>query len=203
MIPNMADASLKILIILGSTREGRFSEKPGRYMFDELSKVTGVEAELIDLREWNLPFYDQSAPPSSIKVPYTHDIANTWKAKVGEADAFIIIAPEYNHGYPAVLKNALDWVYKEWNNKPIGFVSYGSAMGTRSVEQLRQVAVELQMMPIRNAIHLPLDMFRGAVAVPYDAALFKPLREPMDRVQGFFDQLLWWAQALKAAREQK
>lgn len=196
---------LRIQIILGSTREGRFSEKAGAYIFEELKKREGIQAELIDLRDWPLPFYDQPFTPSSATGPYSHDIANKWKEKVGEADGYIIILPEYNHGYPAVLKNALDWVFNEWNNKPIGFVSYGSAMGTRSVEQMRQVAVELQMVPIRNAVHLPVEVLRALRAAenPLDPELWESLREPLDKVNGFFDQLLWWARVLKPAREQK
>lgn len=201
----MANDLINVHVILGSTRKNRFSEKIGKYVFDELQKVSGVRAELVDLRDWPLPFYDEPASPSSTKGPYASELANKWKAKVAEADAYIMIAPEYNHSMPAVLKNALDWVYYEWNNKPVGFVAYGSAMGARSVEHLRQIAVELQMAPIRNAIHLPIDVLRAASGAPaYDASLFAPLRQgPLDRVQGFFDQLLWWARALKPAREAK
>jgi len=149
---------LKIHIILGSTRPGRFSEKPGKWILGELQKKEGIEAELIDLRDWTLPFFNESKSPSSMKgEPYSLEIANEWAKKVGEADGFIIVTPEYNHGYPAVLKNALDYVYDQWNNKPVGFVSYGGVSGgTRSVQQLRQVVIELQMVPIRNGIHFPL-----------------------------------------------
>ena len=110
-----------------------------------------------------------------------------------------MIAPEYNHGYTAVLKNALDYVYQEWNNKPIGFVTYGGAMGARSVEQLREVAVELQMAPIRNAIHMPYDVIIAAGKGTPENELFAPFSE---RATGFIDQLLWWGKALKAARAQ-
>ena len=201
----METKPLNIHVILGSTRKERFSEKPGTYIFDELKKREDVTAELIDLRDWPLPFYDEPASPSYTKGPYGNELGNKWKAKVAEADGYIIIAPEYNHGYPAVLKNALDWVYYEWNNKPVGFVSYGSVLGARSVEQLRQVAVELQMVPIRNAIHIPSNVYMAAMneTTPVNPELFKPLREPMDRVSGFFDQLVWFATTLKAARQAK
>jgi len=193
---------LNIFVILGSTRTNRFSEKPGAYIFDELKKREGVRAELIDLRDWPLPFYDEAESPSYLKGRYTNELAKKWAAKIAEADGFIIILPEYNHGYPAVLKNALDWVYSEWNNKPVAFVGYGSALGARSMEQMRQVAVELQMVPVRNAIHIPSAVYMAVMKenAPVSPELFKPLREPTDRVGGLFDQLLWFARVLKAAR---
>src|SRR3989338_3503215 len=185
-----------IHIIIGSTREGRFSEKPARYMYAELGKRTDVQAELVDLRDWPLPFFDQSVTPSYKRAPYPYEMVERWSAKVGEADGYIIVAPEYNHGYPAVLKNAIDWVFKEWAHKPIGFVSYGSAMGARSVEQLRQVAIELSLVPLRPAIHIPGEMYMAAAkADDADVATaFAPMQE---RVSGFFDELVRIAQALK------
>lgn len=196
---------LKIYVILGSTRKERFSEKPGTYIFDELKKREGVAAELVDLRDWPLPFYDEAASPNMLKGNYTNELAKKWAAKVAEADGYIIILPEYNHGYPAVLKNALDWVYAEWAEKPVGFVGYGNAMGARSTEQMRQVVIELQMVPIRNAIHIPSAVFMAAYKekTPVNPELFKSLREPRDRVGELFDQLVWFATVLKAARQAK
>ena len=150
--------SLKIHVIIGSTRQNRFSDKPAHYILDELNKEIGVQAELIDLRDWPLPFYNESGAPLMLKGNYTNELAKKWAAKVGEADGYIMVTPEYNHGYTAVLKNAIDWVYAEWTKKPIGFVGYGNAGGARAIEQLRQVVVELQMYPIKNAIHIPLEV---------------------------------------------
>jgi NAD(P)H-dependent FMN reductase len=108
---------------------------------------------------------------------------------VGEADGYVIVSPEYNHGYSAVLKNALDWVYTEWTKKPVGFVGYGSTGGARAIEQLRQVVVELDMVPLREAIHVPLEVYLAVMKETAPAApeLFKPLREGMfgDRVATF------------------
>ncbi len=185
---------IKIQIIIGSTREGRFSDKPARYMHTELVKREGVEAELIDLRDWPLPFFDQSMTPSYKTAPYPHEIVERWAAKVGEADGYIIVAPEYNHGYPAVLKNALDWVYKEWNHKPVGFVSWGSVGGARAVEQLQQGVNELSMVAIRPAIHIPWELL---VAVKEDEKAFAPMGE---RTAGFLDELLKLAGVLKPLR---
>src|SRR4051812_30838227 len=118
---------LTIQVILGSTRKNRFSEKPGTYIFEELKKREGVAAELIDLRDWPLPFYNEGGSPNSLKGNFENELGNKWNAKIAQADGYIMISPEYNHGYSAVLKNAMDWVYGErWAKKPVGFVSYGS-----------------------------------------------------------------------------
>jgi NAD(P)H-dependent FMN reductase len=198
------DTPIKIKIIVGSTRQGRFSEKPAQWIYEEAKKLDGVEAELLDLRDYPMPFFESPISPSMAQGKYENEVVQKWAEKIKESDAFIIVTPEYNHGYPAVLKNAMDVIYPEWNKKPVGFVSYGSAMGARSVEQLRQVAIELQMAPIRNAIHIPVDIFFAAMMGkgPQGPEMFESIRKsPMgDRVQIFFDDLLWWAKALKAAR---
>lgn len=193
--------SLKIKVIIGSTRQNRFSEKPAHWIFEELKKREGVDAELLDLREYPMPFFDEPVSPSYAKEPYTNEVVKKWSAKIKEADGFIIVTPEYNHAFPAVLKNALDYVYYEWNNKPVGFVSWGSAGGARSIQQLRPVMIELQMAPIRNSVHIPGELYMKTVneKMPIDPAIFSSLDE---RAQGLFDQLIWWTKALKTAREQ-
>jgi NAD(P)H-dependent FMN reductase len=198
------NAPIKIKIIIGSTRQGRFSEKPAYWIYEEAKKLDGVDVELLDLRDYPMPFFESPMSPSMAHGKYENEVVQKWAEKIREADAFIIVTPEYNHGYPAVLKNAMDVIYPEWNRKPVGFVAYGSVMGARSVEQLRQVAIELQMAPIRNAIHIPVDIFFAAMMGkgPLGSEMFEPIRKsPMgDRVQIFFDELLWWAKALKTAR---
>ena len=193
----MADAKLNIKVILGSTRKGRFSDKPGAWLLEQLKKHKGIDAEVLDLRDYPMPFFDEVETPSYKKQPYADPAVRKWTAKVKEGDAYIIVTSEYNHGYTAVLKNAIDYVYQEWNNKPIAFVSYGSVHGARAVEQLREVAIELQMVPIRNAIHMPYDVVAaigqgktlGEAFAPYEA-----------RAKGLIEQLMWWAKPLKAAR---
>ena len=196
--------TIKIQVIIGSTRQGRFSEKPAQWIFEEAKKLEDVEVELLDLRDYEMPFFDSPMPPSMAKGQYSNEIVKKWAEKVNDGDAFIIVSPEYNHGYSAVLKNALDVIYPEWHRKPVGFVSYGSAMGARSVEQLRQVAVELQMAPIRHAIHIPVDIFMAAMMGkgPTGPEMFEPIRKSPagDPVERFFNDLLWWARALKTAR---
>jgi NAD(P)H-dependent FMN reductase len=193
------DKPLNVQVIIGSTRPNRYGDKPAHWIFNILKEKAGVEAQLIDLRDWPLPFFDEPVSTSQIKGNYKNPLGKKWAEKIGEADAFIITAAEYNHGYTAVLKNALDWVYPEWNNKPVAFVGYGSVLGGRAIEQLREVSIELQMAPIRNAVHIPSDIYRATVEekVPPNPELFKPLKEKAD---GLIEQLLWWGRALRAAR---
>ncbi len=177
---------LNIQVILGSTREGRKGEMVASWAMEQLKYIKGITFELIDLKEWNLPFLDEKES----------EIVTKWGEKVKEADGYIIITPEYNHGYPAPLKNALDSAYDEWNKKPVAFISYsiGIGAGIRAVEQLRQVAVELQMVPVRDALHIP--------------SIGKTFQDgkPVDNVSGerltkVIDSLVWWAEALKKARD--
>jgi NAD(P)H-dependent FMN reductase len=192
--------NIKIKVIIGSTRQGRFSEKPAHWIFDEARKLPGVDVELLDLRDYPMPFFDEAIPPSAIKEPYANPIVQKWTQKIADGEAFIVVTPEYNHGPSAVLKNAFDYVNREWHKKPIGFVSYGSALGARGIQQLRITAIELQMAPIRQAILIPGAVYMAASkeTTPVKPELFEPIAAAKDT---FLDQLLWWAKALKTARD--
>jgi NAD(P)H-dependent FMN reductase len=199
-------APLSIKVILGSTREGRFGDKPAHWILGEAALRPGVDAELLDLRDFPLPFFDRPTSPTREGGVYANPAVTRWAEKISPADAYIVVSPEYNRGYPAVLKNALDHLYPEWVRKPIGFVSYGNAGGARAVEQLRLVAIELQMWPIRNGLHLPLEVYLAAMRepVPPNPEVFAPMKNMFgDRVAMFFDELLWAARALRAGRDQK
>lgn len=186
---------IKIQIILGSTRPRRFSEKPGKWIFELLQKRAEIAAELIDLRDYPLPFFDEPISPAMSKGGYSNKAVEKWANKVAEADGYIMVTPEYNHGYSAVLKNALDYLYYEWNNKPVGFVAYGGMGGARAVEQLREVAVELQMVPIRDAVHIP------AFWALLDKAGNLKTETLNDSAKAMLDVLIRWAKILKQARE--
>lgn len=188
---------LTIQIILGSTRPERQSEKVGKWVAEQARKNKELNVEILDLRDYPMPFFNEPAPPSTLQGKYSDKVAAKWAKKVAEGDAYILIAPEYNHGYPAVLKNALDYPYFEWNNKPVAFVSYGGVAGARSVEQLRQVVGELRMVSMRDAVHISgVWQAFDETGHPKDSAL-----------NGFadkmLDQLVWWATLLKKARSQK
>ena len=199
-----ATAPLALKVILGSTREGRFGDKPAHWILGEASRQPGVAAELLDLRDFPLPFFDRPLSPGREGGVYPDPAVTRWAAQIAPADAYIIVGPEYNHGYSAVLKNALDHLYPEWARKPVGFVSYGNVGGARAVEQLRLVAIELQMWPIKTSLHLPLEVYLAAMKepVPPNPQIFEPLKKGLggDRVAQFFGDLLWAARALKAAR---
>jgi NAD(P)H-dependent FMN reductase len=189
----------EISVIVGSTRQGRFSEKPAHWILEHLKKRDGVQARLLDLRDFPMPFFDQAMPPAMPgRPPYENEIVRKWTAAIAASDGFIFVTPEYNFGPPAVLKNAIDWVYPEWNRKAIAFVSYGGASGARSVQQLRETAVELQLAPIRTAVHIPAATlwahFKGG-------DVDKGLAELEAPAQTMLDDLIWWTTALKAARK--
>src|SRR5437762_441696 len=119
---------MKISVIVGSTRQGRFSEKPSKWILQQLQKREGIEAQLLDLRDFPMPFFDQPMPPAMPgRPPYEHEVVKKWTAHIAASDGFVFVTPEYNYGTSAVLKNAIDWVYPEWNRKVAAFVSYGSA----------------------------------------------------------------------------
>lgn len=199
------DEKLKIKVIIGSTRQNRYSEKPAYWIYGELAKEAGVEAEILDLRDYPMPFLESAKPPSASGGKYEDEVTQKWAAKINEADAYIVVSPEYNHGYPAVLKNAIDALFHEWARKPIGFVSYGAVGGARAVEQLRLVVIELQMFPIRNSIAVPAEVYMKTMGekVPVDPELFAPIRNGRfgDHLGKFFSQLIWSARVLKVARE--
>lgn len=130
------------------------SEKIGAWVMEQSKNIPGVEFELVDLKDYSLPFFDEPISPSMLKEPYSNPVVAKWTQKIAEGNAYLVITPEYNHGYTAVLKNALDYVYKEWNGKKVGFVGYGTLGAARAIEQLRQVVIELQMIPVRNAVHI-------------------------------------------------
>src|SRR6202043_4032694 len=146
-----------ISVIVGSTREGRFSEKPAKWILQHLKKREGVDARLLDLRDFPMPFFDQPATPAMPgRPPYKNEVVQRWTAAIAQSDGFVVVTPEYNYGTSAVLKNAIDWVYPEWNRKAAGFVSYGSAMGARSGKQLRERIIEVQINPILSSFHIPV-----------------------------------------------
>jgi len=183
---------IKIQIIIGSTREGRRSEMVARWIYDLAKTRKDAEFELLDLRDYPLPFFNEKGSPQSLndEIP----VAKKWRDKVSQADGYIIVSPEYNHGYPAVLKNALDYTYKPWNDKPVGFVSYGSVGGARAIEQLRLVSIELQMAPIETSIGLMKirEIFDENGKMKDDAY--------SKRVEGLLDNLILWADALLKIR---
>ena len=147
---------MNLKIILGSTRQGRTSERISNALMHILEKRTDITTEVLDLRDYNVPFLHEEVMPISRKI-ITDPVTQKWSDKIAQAEAFIIVVPEYNGGYPGVLKNALDILYKEWNNKPVGFVGYsgGSSGGTSAVAQLQDVTRAVKMIPVTCVITIP------------------------------------------------
>lgn len=189
-------STLNVKVIIGSTRPNRFSEQAANWIFEKAKQRTTLAVELLDLRDYPLPFFEEPLPPGLAKDGYTHPVVTRWRDKIKEADGYIVATPEYNHGYPAVLKNALDYTYFAWAKKAISFVSWGGLGGARSVEQLRAVAIELDMAPVRAAVHIPnFWMFLD------DKGKFKSFDPYEQAGDALLDQHIWWAGALKAARQ--
>ena len=147
----------KIGIIVGSTRPGRFADHPAKWINEIAGKREEFDVELLDLRDWPMPFFNEEMSPAW--GPSKNEVALRWQKKIDSLDGFIIVAAEYNRGPTAVLKNALDYAYKEWNKKPVAFVGYGGVGGARAVEQLRLNAIELQMAPTRAAVHIQIPVY--------------------------------------------
>jgi NAD(P)H-dependent FMN reductase len=186
---------LRLGIILGSTRTGRFADRPGAWFVELASKRAELAVELVDLRDYPLPFFDE--PKSPFREPSKHEVAVRWARKVAELDAFVFVTGEYNHGIPASLKNALDYLYAEWNRKPAAYVAYGNAGGARGVEQLRLNLVELQAAPLRSAVHIGRPEFHDMLLHGKTFADFPHLEQAANVM---LDDLVWWGRALRAAR---
>ncbi|MGZ4235751.1 MAG: NADPH-dependent FMN reductase [Solirubrobacteraceae bacterium] len=144
----------RLSIIIGSTRPGRAGLPIADWFADRARGHGGFEIDVVDLAELNLPMLDEPNHPRLRQ--YTHQHTKDWSVRVGGSDAFVIVTPEYNHGYSAAVKNAIDYLHHEWHYKPVGFVSYGGvAAGTRAMQQLKQVVTALRMLPLTDAVNIP------------------------------------------------
>lgn len=181
---------LKVGLILASSRQGRNGELIAEWLTGQFKSRTDVQLKMIDLREWVLPAYDFETGPRVAEKSFVEgSIEKKWSRLIRDLDAFIILTPEYNHGYPGSLKNALDCLYTPWNYKPVAFVSYGfSASGARAIEQLRLVAIELRMIPIRDELNISLNF-------SFDGSLSR-------RAITMIDELLWMTEIMKSARSE-
>ncbi len=186
----------KIAIIIGSTRDSRFGDKPAKWIYDAAAARDDIDVEIVDLKDWPLPFFNEVA--SNAWAPTQNEVGQRWQKKVAEFDGYIFVTAEYNRSIPAALKNALDFAYPEWNKKAAAVVGYGSVGGARAVEHLRTIAIELQMAPTRSGVHIQGADFMAAWQQGKDLREFAHL-EP--NVKTMLDELVWWTKALKTARE--
>ena len=186
----------RVGIVISTTREGRFGDKPAAWIRDHAAARGDLEVEIVDLRDYPMAFFDEPAPP--LYMPPKDVAALRWGRKVAELDGFIFVTAEYNRGPPAALKNALDYAYTEFNRKPAAFVGYGGVGGARAVEQLRLTSIELQMAPTRSGVHIGGGDFIGMLMQGKTFADM-PHLDPTAVVM--LDELVWWVNALKAARD--
>ena len=182
-------------IILASTRPGRKGPAVATWMYEIATRRKEFKTELVDLAVINLPFLDEPNLPRFHE--YTKEHTKNWSRLIDSADAFIFVTAEYNYGYPATLKNALDFLFHEWTYKPVAFVSYGGiAGGTRSVQQLKQVVTTLKMLPVTEAVHIPfISKFINKEGVFHAEEGFMKSADIM------LDELLKWTESLRRMRE--
>jgi NAD(P)H-dependent FMN reductase len=183
----------RIGIILGSTRPNRNGEQVAKWVYDVASRRDDAEFELVDLRDYPLPHLDEPLPPSMGQ--YSNEHTRQWADKIASFDGFVIVTPEYNHSTSGVLKNAIDYLYAEWNNKAVGFVSYGGVGGARAAEHLRLVAGELQMADVRQQVALSL------ITEFENFSVFKPGDYSLGSLNTLLDQVIAWSTALAPLRQ--
>ena len=182
----------RIGIILGSTRPNRNGEQVAKWVLEIASRREDAEFELVDLRDYPLPHLDEPLPPSIGQ--YANDHTKQWAKKIASFDGFVIVTPEYNHSTSGVLKNAIDYLYAEWNNKAVGFVSYGGVGGARAAEHLRLVAGELQMADVRQQVALSM------ITEFENFSTFKPGTYNLNALHTLLDQVIAWSTALAPLR---
>jgi NAD(P)H-dependent FMN reductase len=183
---------LRVAIIIGSTRPGRKADAVAKWVYEIAQKRGDAEFELVDIKDFDLPLLDE--PMSPMMAQYTHEHTKKWSEKIASFDAYVFVTPEYNHGTSGALKNAIDYLYKEWVNKAAGFVSYGGAAGVRAVENLRLVMSELQVADVRAQVGLSLFTDFENFSV------FKPAPQHEKSVNAMLDQVFAWGGALKNLR---
>jgi NAD(P)H-dependent FMN reductase len=188
----------RIAVIIGSTRPTRFADKPAQWMLKQAQTRDDMEVELLDLRDFKLPFFDEKA--SNMWMPSENPEAVRWQQTIARFDGFIFVVAEYNHSITAALKNALDEAYKEWIRKPFTAIGYGAVGAARAIEHLRLVAIELQMVSTHAAVHIGGGDFMAVFPMGGN----KPIEEIEDHLlpntKTALDELVWWAKATMAAK---
>ena len=189
---------LKVGLIVGSTRPNRFADVPVRWLVEGASARRDLQLTVLDLRDIRLPFLNEPASPMFTGGVFSEPAAEAWRGRIAEFDAFVAIVAEYNHGPTAVLKNAFDSALIEWYRKPIAFVGYGGVGAARAIETLRGVVIELQMAPIRHEVNISMEPFLGILQKGRALNDYEYLVQSREAM---FDHLVWWGEALKAARQ--
>ena len=187
-----------IALIIGSTRAARFADKPAHWMLDVAKKRTDMSVELVDLRDYNLPLFNEMA--SNAWMPSQDEHAVKWQKKLAEFDGYIFVVAEYNRSVTGSLKNALDQAYVEWGHKPMGAIGYGGLGAARAIEHLRTIAIELQMVPVRNAVHIGGGEFMKVHPMGANAPIAEIEAAIAPAAKAMLDDVVWWAEATMAKR---
>ena len=189
----------KIALIIGSTRKSRFADIPAQWMLTQAQARDDMSVELVDLRDFDLPLFDE--PASNAYMPSSDPRAVAWQNKLAEFDGYIFVVAEYNRSVTGALKNALDQAYKEWEKKPFTAMAYGAVGGTRAMEHLRLIGIELQMVPTRNAVHLGMgDFFKVHPGMGGSGNMSDVEPNLLPAAKASLDDLVWWANATMAAK---
>lgn len=188
-----------IAVIIGTTREHRFADKPAAWLMEQTKKRDDMTFELVDLRDFNLPFFNEAGPIAF--MPSADEAALAWQKKIGEFDGYIFMTAEYNSAMPAVLKNALDQAYAEWNRKPGAAFGYGGVGAARAIEQLRNTMIALQMVPTRNGVNLAAGEFFKVSPLGANGDMSEVEAILAPSVTAMLDEIAWWANATKTARK--
>jgi NAD(P)H-dependent FMN reductase len=194
----MTDRKPRIALIIGSTRKTRFADKPAQWMLAQMQAREDLDVELLDLRDFDLPLFDEVA--SNMWAPSADPRAVAWQKKLAEFDGYVFVVAEYNRSITGALKNALDQAYVEWARKPMGAIAYGAMGGARALEHLRTIAVELQMVPVRHAVHVGGADFFKVHPMGGNAAMSEIEGNLAASAKSTLDDIVWWANATKAAR---
>lgn len=181
----------KIAVIIGSTRPNRVGAKVADWFFETAKKAEDAEFELVDLADYKLPILDEPTPGGT-----THEHSQKWSSKIAEFDGFVFVTPEYNHGIPGSFKNAIDFLNREWQHKPVSYVSYGVIGGHRAVEQLRQVAAQFKMYDLREQVSIPVpwELFDESGKLQADDKYG-------DSANRVIEEISFWAEEFKSSRK--
>ncbi|SEM53057.1 NAD(P)H-dependent FMN reductase [Loktanella fryxellensis] len=188
----------KIAIVIGSTRDARFADKPAAWMLKQAQARTDMTAEIVDLRDFDLPLFDEMG--GNKYVPSQDPRAVAWQQAIAGYDGYIFVTAEYNHSITGALKNALDQAYVEWNRKPMGAIGYGGVGAARAVEHLRTIAVELEMVPVRPAVHIGGGDFMAVHPMGAGADIETIEDHLLGHATEMLGDIVWWANAANAAR---
>jgi NAD(P)H-dependent FMN reductase len=188
----------RIAVIVGSTRATRFADVPSQWILKQAQERGDMDVELVDLRDHPLPFFNEMA--SNRWMPSQNPEAVRWQNTVGRFDGYVFVVAEYNHSITAVLKNALDQAYQEWNHKPFTAIGYGAVGASRAIEHLRSIGVELQMVATHAAVHISGGDFMAVHPLFGKKPIAQIEANLLPSTKIALDELAWWAEATMAAR---